>query len=215
MPGKPEFAKQVQSTIQPADGGPPISTTSLFHSLGDRAALRTVLPNDAAARLMSSAAFTLDATGPPLIRRHLGTRVRKPVQKWSFGFALSSMPQLSKALGKCFDDLQVFWGMVDGKLPEPAKMAQIVKPLGELITPEDYPDDALRANQSGTVRMMIMLDEQGGILDCVVQETSGIASLDAMSCHVAVERATFIPAQDANGKPVRSTYVARITWQVI
>ena len=61
--------------------------------------------------------------------------------------------------------------------------------------------------------MTLLVDETGALKDCTVDETSGIASLDAMGCLVFMERAKFTPARDAAGKPVRSVVSTSITWK--
>jgi TonB family protein len=80
--------------------------------------------------------------------------------------------------------------------------------------PADYPRQAANEEAEGTSRITMMIDEKGVMKDCMIEETSGIASLDAMACGVLLERAKFTPALDAQAKPARSVLTTRVTWRV-
>jgi outer membrane biosynthesis protein TonB len=62
--------------------------------------------------------------------------------------------------------------------------------------------------------MTFLIDEQGRIADCTVDQTSGVAVLDTMSCYVISRRARFTPALGADGKPVRSAHETRVRWRI-
>jgi protein TonB len=57
-----------------------------------------------------------------------------------------------------------------------------------------------------------MVDQTGALQDCLVEGTSGVATLDAMVCIVLRSRAKFHPAIDAQGKPARSVLSTRVKW---
>ena len=77
------------------------------------------------------------------------------------------------------------------------------------------PQDALDANQTGSASYLLMIGRDGSVMDCVVNESSGVASLDAMGCQVIRERAKFKPAIDAAGKPTVDTYgTPPIRWMI-
>ena len=210
LPGKAMRARQHRASVDPNDGRGPAKATGLLFPLkrpGVRG-LYTVLPNELVDRLMASGSITIrvgngDKAGRiafNLAQTHL---------------ALGSMGSLRKALDTCMADLRKTWGMVDGKLPSPANVTQAKGDVRGIFTAADYPEDALAANQSGAARYLLMIGRDGSVMDCVIAESSGIASLDAMGCQVIRERARFKPATDANGKPALDTYVTpSIRWQV-
>lgn len=80
------------------------------------------------------------------------------------------------------------------------------------VTQDDYPAEALNANESGTVVMRMAIDAKGAVTGCTIVQSSGSASLDTTSCNVMRERARFTPATDANGQPTTSTFQRRIQW---
>jgi TonB family protein len=86
--------------------------------------------------------------------------------------------------------------------------------LTGLIRTEDYPLEALRAEQEGTVQVAISVDERGGVADCIVEQSSGSPSLDSQTCRLMWLRARFTPARDRRGKAVRGVYRQRITWRL-
>ena len=112
-------------------------------------------------------------------------------------------------------DLRKQWGMVDGRLPTPATASRAKGNIAGIFRSEDYPDDAVTANQTGIASYLLMIGRDGAVMDCVVNQSSGIASLDAMGCQVIRERAKFQPATDANGRPTVDTLVTPpIQWMI-
>jgi protein TonB len=86
--------------------------------------------------------------------------------------------------------------------------------LKGVFNSDDYPEDAMAANQSGATKYLLMIDEKGGLIDCVIEETSGVASIDQMGCQVMRERVKAKPALDAAGKPVKSIYRQQVHWHI-
>lgn len=80
------------------------------------------------------------------------------------------------------------------------------------VTHDDFPIDALKANESGVVVLSMDVDAKGAITGCTITQSSGSASLDATSCRVIRERGRFTPATDAKGHSVASTFQRRIRW---
>ncbi|HEY0147657.1 MAG TPA: energy transducer TonB [Allosphingosinicella sp.] len=129
-------------------------------------------------------------------------------------FALPQIGAVLTALQTCNDDLRKYWNADDDAGTSAiAAHARSVKPLAAYLDDKDYPTQALAEGASGKSRMTLLVDETGALKDCTVDETSGIASLDAMGCLVFMERAKFTPARDAAGKPVRSVVSTSITWK--
>ena len=97
--------------------------------------------------------------------------------------------------------------------PDDAKPTPI-ESLQEIVRPEDYPPEALARNQQGNVGIRIRVDETGAVRDCVVQESSGYASLDVQTCRLVWMRAKFRPARDTSGKPIAANTYAKIGWRI-
>jgi TonB family protein len=191
-PGGSYRARQYDSTIELFDGGAPVKASTLVYPLKQKKGHRgitTILPVADAARVEKA------------------QRIRISSKVMSADLWVGSTAALHKELATCMDDLRKHWGMVDGKLPEPPKRAVAVPDVRKLFRDDDYPEDALDNNQTGSTTMLLMIDAKGAVADCITVETSGVATIDAMSCQVMRERARFNPALDANGKPTRDTYV--------
>lgn len=210
-PGRVTRTRQLDSLIELADGGPPIKASSLVYATSKKGVrgITTVLSLADAERVYNSAWLRISTlgTGPKSKRT---SPSGNPV--FSGEFAIGSTNALSRELGKCLADLQRHWGMVDGKLPDPAKPAEINSK--GMFRSDDYPEDAWMADQGGTTEFLLMIDENGAMLDCLIAKSSGVASIDGMGCQVIKERAKIKPALDAGGKPVKSVREFRIVWRM-
>jgi protein TonB len=128
-------------------------------------------------------------------------------------FAIGSTAALVSELAKCMDDLRRHWGMVNGELPPPATPAEF--DLRGVFRSSDYPRDAFYGDQAGATTFLVMIDEKGAILDCLVKQTSGAASLDQMACQIIRTRARAKkPALDATGKPMKSMQTRIVQWKL-
>ncbi|HEY0446327.1 MAG TPA: energy transducer TonB [Allosphingosinicella sp.] len=125
-------------------------------------------------------------------------------------FSLPKIGAVLDGLEKCNADLRRHWNVGDAAAL--ARTAEPEQPLFHYFTTGDYPMDAFEEGASGVSRVMMMVDETGALADCLVEETSGVASLDAMACFVLQKRAKFRPAIDAAGKPARSVLTQSVTW---
>ena len=129
-------------------------------------------------------------------------------------FALPGMGAVLKALDACNEDLRAHWNVGDAAVASFKKRAVSAKPLPDYFSYDDYPAQAFEEEASGEVRIILMIDEAGTLKDCMVEEASGIATLDAMGCGVLLRRAKFSPALDSSGKPTKSVMTTRIIWQM-
>lgn len=85
---------------------------------------------------------------------------------------------------------------------------------GTWVDPErDYPPQALRQGHEGTTGLAYAVETDGRTSDCRITATSGDDDLDQRSCELITARALYIPAKDADGRPVRSYSTLRITWR--
>jgi TonB family protein len=129
-------------------------------------------------------------------------------------FAVPGMGKAMAALAPCNADLRAHWH-IDGKAAEAiATPAKPTASLASWVSWTDYPSQALREEDTGKARVVLLIDEQGKVSDCLLEETSGNASLDAMTCIALKERGKFHPALDASGKPLKSVYSQTISWRI-
>ncbi len=212
-PGRAVRARQFPSVIDPDDGRGAVKASSLIYPFKakGRRGIYTVVPNELVSRMLASGKVDIrtgKSAAPPLW-------AERSVSPMGAALAIGGGNTLTKALDKCMVDLRDHWGMVDGELPVPATATQSTGNVSGLFRAEDYPDDAIAAGQGGDTSFTLMIDEKGGVIDCAIRESSGVATLDAMGCQVILERARFTPAKDAAGKPVKGIYLTpKIRWQI-
>ena len=210
-PGRALRARQYPSMVDPADGRGAVKASSLIYPLKAKArrGIYSVLPNDLVARLLGSGKVEIRA-GRQDSRLIWADRSASAM---GAALAIGGGASLAKAIETCMTDLRKHWGMVDGALPEPAIANQPTGDVRGVFRHEDYPEDAIAAEQSGTTSFTLMVDEKGAVMDCAIRQSSGIATLDAMGCQVLRERAKFIPARDLAGKPIKSIFLTpSIRW---
>ena len=145
---------------------------------------------------------------PPPIQ----TRIVPGSSGGSADLALTQMPAVLDQMDKCTADLRKHWN----DMSQPSIIAKGSQgDLAALFSSNDYPSEAFQRDQGGTTRVILLIDEKGKVAGCYNAEPSGIASVDAMSCQVILDRGRFRPALDAQGKPVKSMFHSpRITFQI-
>lgn len=82
------------------------------------------------------------------------------------------------------------------------------------VTWNDYPAEALRREESGTVWYRAYVSATGLPQRCEVVESSGSASLDAVTCRLVMTRAVFIPAPDGKGGTRESSGIFMMAWNI-
>lgn len=125
-------------------------------------------------------------------------------------FGMPDMTALARVMKSCVDDLQKVWGAGDGGGTGTKARAN----LASYFKDDDYPDDSIDNEQSGTTDFALLVNEKGLVADCMVTKTSGNAGLDLQSCAVIKQRARFTPALDSQGKPTKDRVAGRIRWQL-
>lgn len=94
-----------------------------------------------------------------------------------------------------------------------AHRATPIEDTATWITDDDYPLEALRRKEAGTVGFKLIISAEGEITDC--QVTSSVSPiLDQASCALLTSRAHFRPALDDTGKPIASQFNSRINWSI-
>ena len=101
--------------------------------------------------------------------------------------------------------------------PPPAKVTKAQSAKGNLnayFSTEDYPQDALRNEETGTTTVSLTIGTNGRVTNCTVTGSSGSRSLDNATCRILRARARYSPATLSNGQPTTDTDSARITWRL-
>ena len=128
-------------------------------------------------------------------------------------FALSDMAQTTKLLDDCVANLRRTFNMTATETEKSSLQRRVSGSFGHLISPKDYPRDALDRRQGGRMRYVLLIDELGRVADCSIVETSGIAALDAQACILLTTRARFSNALGADGKPAKDAVAGNIVWR--
>jgi TonB family protein len=128
--------------------------------------------------------------------------------------AVGGFSGVMAAFDDCLANLRTVWNVdaqSSARLKEAARPKQ---PLRDLFRSSSYPRQALQENDTGRVGIALLVDEAGKVRDCMVEETSGFATLDTMSCQILTEHAKFHPAIGTDGKPAKSASFHRISWRI-
>lgn len=132
----------------------------------------------------------------------------------NFVLETGSLERVMQMLGDCRNKLRDFWNIS----PERAQLLKQgpvpAQPIITLFTSGHYPAQALREGDSGMTSVVALVDEKGAVRECIIDQTSGYATLDAQTCIVIRNKARFIPAIDQNGRPVRGFYGQRVRWEM-
>jgi hypothetical protein len=128
--------------------------------------------------------------------------------------AMPGLPGVVAAFDDCLANLREVWNIGPPHSSRVARPAQPKSPLRNLFRSTAYPSQAIVEGNTGRVGLALLIDEAGKVLDCMIEETSGFATLDTMSCYTITTHARFDPAIGADGKPVKSSSFHRITWKI-
>jgi TonB family protein len=118
------------------------------------------------------------------------------------------------ALDKCEDELLRKWGVDPAEKKMVATPPQAFPGAADWITDGDYPGDARRSHEQGTVMILWTVGIEGRVTDCLPVITSGTASLDRAACSAIIRRGRFKPALDKDGKPMISHYARKVAWRL-
>jgi len=84
--------------------------------------------------------------------------------------------------------------------------------LASLLNDEDYPDEAIRNEQQGTVEFRLVVSTKGRAASCTVVQSSGFTTLDDATCRIMKSRLRAQPARDHNGRALPDTITSRVKW---
>jgi protein TonB len=87
--------------------------------------------------------------------------------------------------------------------------------LRTVFSADDYPADAQRNGEQGTVQATLAIDARGQVSGCTIVRSSGHASLDNATCDILQRRARFSPARDLSGDAIPSTVTTPpVVWRL-
>lgn len=129
-------------------------------------------------------------------------------------FPLGQTIGMWRGLQDCVARMRETWNIGVERASRIVRAAETLTPLPALFTEDDYPVKAILAEQSGTTRIALMIDESGKVRDCTLIEASGIAVLDSRSCGIIMQRAKFTPSAGPDGEPVKSFWIQTIRWRL-
>ncbi len=86
--------------------------------------------------------------------------------------------------------------------------------LVTIFSTNDYPAEAIRRNEQGTVAFQLSINRQGWVSGCRIVSSSGSETLDRATCDIIRSRARFEPARDSAGRRVPDQYSGKIRWEL-
>lgn len=84
--------------------------------------------------------------------------------------------------------------------------------LEQVITPNDYPTEALRRDEQGNVEFVVDVGTDGLVKKCTISKSSKSRILDAETCKLMHKRLRFKPGHDAQGNPVEDRFGGKVRW---
>ena len=127
-------------------------------------------------------------------------------------FAVPGLGDALKILDNCVLDLGKSWGVpVDQqqRMRIPAKAIR-----HDYLQSNDYPTKELNEGANGRSLVRLTVDESGKPVDCVPLKSVESPDFARTTCRLLLSRASFHPALDSDGKPMRSVYVYNVNWIV-
>ncbi len=96
---------------------------------------------------------------------------------------------------------------------KPVALAPRGNPAG-WVTNDDYPSAALRSEEQGRTRFVVVADASGRPTECTVTGSSGSSALDKAACRLLMKRARFKPGTDADGAAVGGSWASSFLWKI-
>jgi TonB family protein len=93
--------------------------------------------------------------------------------------------------------------------PSPQQLQQ----LSEVVF-QNYPGRALAAGEQGPVYFIVRVDDKAHPTSCEVTHSSGFPQLDAETCDLIVQHATFKSLIGADGRLTKSLHEGVVNWRI-
>lgn len=120
-------------------------------------------------------------------------------------FDFGSMKDVNTVMDDCANGLIEAWGL-DAEKHASAMREPVPLNAEDWIRSSDYPRDMLRAGQPAIINVRMIVDADGSPTECHIQSTTRPKAFDDAVCSSILKRASFDPALDAAGKPMKSFY---------
>lgn len=117
-----------------------------------------------------------------------------------------SMRNVMAKLRECTDQLLGEWGLDVARHKGLSMRTQPVTSPGRWLVSADYPMHLVERGVRGIVNFRLMVDAEGGVTACHIQQSTRPAEFDEAVCKGLIRRAKFKPALDADGQPMPSYY---------
>ncbi|HEV2080711.1 MAG TPA: energy transducer TonB [Allosphingosinicella sp.] len=191
-------AQQVDATIR-VDQGPPVDTTMLMFSPPNKDVriYQTIMSPGEFARIRAAKILTVRSDG------------------LKESFALSEMEPILRQMQGCVAELRRVWNITADDASPPLVAQRTKGRLADVFDSEDYPAVSLKAGQSGQTSFVLLIDETGRVAECMITASSGVAGLDAQTCILIRQRASFEPAVGFDGKPAKDSFSQKVRWRVL
>jgi len=88
------------------------------------------------------------------------------------------------------------------------------EPCKTIFCPSDYPAEAARLGQEGTVTLDVLADSKGKPTSCKVATSSGHKALDDATCPIIMSRQRYEPAKDSKGRPQELRVRQKVRWEL-
>lgn len=99
---------------------------------------------------------------------------------------------------------------VEGAVPAKPTVGSVAS----VFSADDYPPGAADRGEQGKVQVIIQVDDKGSVSSCEIKVSSGYPELDTQTCAIIARRAKFLPARDAQGRPVAGEVPQTISWRL-
>ncbi len=115
------------------------------------------------------------------------------------------------ALNTCSADLLAQWGLdpVEHQNYVPAFWNNSETVIARIKA--TYPRVAERRGEQAIIRLRVIVEHDGSVSNCLIDESTIAVTLESPACK-EMQRATFNPARNARGEPMRSFYSTTITY---
>lgn len=192
-----EKIRQADLVITTGPDSPPITAFAMSGSVKHGARLlQASIAADDLARIESAKSLVFKHRGQTL---HLATNgMKKP---------------LAMAL-TCEDDLLRTWGSDPVAFRSIAVRAKATQSPATWVMHTDYPNESMRAGETGTVGVRLSIAADGQVTECKVITSSTFPRLDQQTCAMLRKRARYEPAQQADGTKIPSMSFMRFRWMI-
>lgn len=128
------------------------------------------------------------------------------------------LPQMGEALrllDQCTQDFLTYWDLdLEGhktmtRLAEPINIEEIARKIQKV-----YPMQAVMAGEQASVNMRIIVDADGSITECAINDISATRYIKSNACDVFGDRAMFAPAEDSSGNAMKSYFNVTILYVI-